>query len=239
MVWGKVRTMNTTDRAVNTDPRISIPLEVLLSPSAHIKTTSIHKYTTRLLLVTMAEALPLCYHGSIGRKECEDLMGKKNKDGSYLIRDSETVQGAMCLCVYKKHVVYTYRLLKTVTGQYMLMASGGEQELHFKSLDDLILHYKRKNQGLAIHLRHSVKRKTALLIKSTAQMPNQRPDPRPEDTSDQRRPSAPGLQSPRRAEERRESHAAADYNHPRPVQPTEHEEVDYENVPDYVDVEPS
>ncbi|CAF93803.1 unnamed protein product [Tetraodon nigroviridis] len=47
----------------------------------------------------MAEALPLCYHGAIGRKTCEELLGKKNKDGAYLIRDSETVPGAMCLCV--------------------------------------------------------------------------------------------------------------------------------------------
>lgn len=47
----------------------------------------------------MAAALPVYYHGSISREECEGLLGKKNKDGAYLIRDSETIQGAMCLCV--------------------------------------------------------------------------------------------------------------------------------------------
>ena len=47
----------------------------------------------------MAEALPLCYHGAISRKACEVLLGKKKKNGAYLIRDSETIQGAMCLCV--------------------------------------------------------------------------------------------------------------------------------------------
>lgn len=51
------------------------------------------------LLFTMAAALPACYHGALTKKECEDLLGKKNKDGAYLIRDSETIQGAMCLCV--------------------------------------------------------------------------------------------------------------------------------------------
>lgn len=51
------------------------------------------------LLFTMAAALPACYHGAMTKKECEDLLGKKNKDGAYLIRDSETIQGAMCLCV--------------------------------------------------------------------------------------------------------------------------------------------
>lgn len=112
----------------------------------------------------MAAALPVCYHGAISRKECEDLLGKKNKDGAYLIRDSETIQGAMCLCVYKQRVVYTYRLLQTHTGHYTLLTAGGLEETYFKTLDDLIRHYKRKNQGLAIHLRHSVKRKTAMLI---------------------------------------------------------------------------
>lgn len=47
----------------------------------------------------MAAALPVCYHGAISKEECQDLLGKKNKDGAYLIRDSETIQGAMCLCV--------------------------------------------------------------------------------------------------------------------------------------------
>ncbi|XP_026217096.1 SH2 domain-containing protein 1B [Anabas testudineus] len=112
----------------------------------------------------MAEALPACYHGALTRAECEELLGKKNKDGAYLIRDSETIQGAMCLCVYKKKVVYTYRLLQTHNGQYTLLTAGGLEETFFKTLDDLIHHYKRKNQGLAMHLRHSVKKKTALLI---------------------------------------------------------------------------
>ncbi|XP_070783947.1 SH2 domain-containing protein 1B [Enoplosus armatus] len=116
-------------------------------------------------LLAMAAALPVYYHGAISKKECEDLLGKKNKDGAYLIRDSETIQGAMCLCVYKQRVVYTYRLLQTHTGHYTLMAAGGLDEKFFKTLDDLVRHYKRRNQGLAMHLRHSVKRKTALVIR--------------------------------------------------------------------------
>ncbi|XP_029979647.1 SH2 domain-containing protein 1B [Sphaeramia orbicularis] len=114
----------------------------------------------------MAAALPLCYHGAISKKECEDLLGKKSKDGAYLIRDSETIQGAMCLCVYKSKVVYTYRLLQTHTGHYTLLSAGGSGEIFFKTVDELLHHYKKKNQGLAIHLRHSVKRRTAMLIQS-------------------------------------------------------------------------
>ncbi|KAL6097509.1 sh2d1b [Pungitius sinensis] len=112
----------------------------------------------------MATALPVCYHGAISMKQCEDLLGAKHKDGAYLIRDSETIQGAMCLCVYKQRVVYTYRLMQTHTGHYMLMTAGNVKETSFKTLDDLIRHFKKRNQGLAMHLRHSVKRKTAMLI---------------------------------------------------------------------------
>ncbi|XP_051249424.1 SH2 domain-containing protein 1B [Dicentrarchus labrax] len=140
----------------------------------------------------MAAAMPVCYHGAISKKECEELLGKKNKDGAYLIRDSETIQGAMCLCVYKHKVVYTYRLLQTHAGHFTLLAAGGLQETSFKTLEDLIRHYKRRNQGLAIHLRHSVKRKTALLIQAQRQ-------PQPEAVP-QREP-APQREQPPAAEE--------------------------------------
>lgn len=58
-----------------------------------------HEALLRRRSEDMAAALPVCYHGAISTKECEDLLGKKNKDGAYLIRDSETIQGAKCLCV--------------------------------------------------------------------------------------------------------------------------------------------
>ncbi|XP_063062329.1 SH2 domain-containing protein 1B [Engraulis encrasicolus] len=99
------------------------------------------------------------YHGPISRTKCEELLAKKSKDGSYLIRDSETIQGALCLCVFKQRIVYTYRILQTHHGHYTLQTSQGVEERFFKTLHELVTHYKRKNQGLAIHLKHGVKRK--------------------------------------------------------------------------------
>ncbi|XP_038160307.1 SH2 domain-containing protein 1B [Cyprinodon tularosa] len=129
-------------------------------------------------LFTMAVALPACYHGAMSKRECEELLGRKNKDGAYLIRESESIQGALCLCVYKQRVVYTYRILQAHNGYYTLLTAGGLQETYFKTLDDLIRNYKRKNQGLAIHLSRAVKKKTPFLIQ-----PPHIQDTQPEETA--------------------------------------------------------
>ncbi|KTG32639.1 hypothetical protein cypCar_00043043 [Cyprinus carpio] len=100
------------------------------------------------------------YHGPISKQRCEELLGKKGRDGTYLIRESETIQGALCLCVYKQKVVYTYRIFQTHTGYFTLQVSSGVEEKFFKTVKELIDHYKQKNQGLATHLGCSLKRKT-------------------------------------------------------------------------------
>lgn len=39
------------------------------------------------------------YYGQIGHKDAERLLGKYGEDGSFLLRDSESQHGALCLCV--------------------------------------------------------------------------------------------------------------------------------------------
>ncbi|CAJ1081737.1 SH2 domain-containing protein 1B [Xyrichtys novacula] len=74
-----------------------------------------------------------------------------------------------------KPIFSVYFFFPLLVNFMMLLSSqtsGGTQEIFFKTLDELIRHYKRRNQGLAIHLRHSVKRKTAMLIQ-----PRHAPEP--------------------------------------------------------------
>uniref|UniRef100_A0A8C0H7A6 SH2 domain containing 1A n=1 Tax=Chelonoidis abingdonii TaxID=106734 RepID=A0A8C0H7A6_CHEAB len=58
------------------------------------------------------------YHGNISRETGEKLLLATGMDGSYLLRDSESVPGVYCLCVLYKGYVYTYRVSKTDTGSW-------------------------------------------------------------------------------------------------------------------------
>uniref|UniRef100_A0A493TVP1 SH2 domain-containing protein n=1 Tax=Anas platyrhynchos platyrhynchos TaxID=8840 RepID=A0A493TVP1_ANAPP len=112
------------------------------------------------------------FHGKITRKACEELLCKNGKNGSYLIRESESVEGALCLCVFltvdEKHnvynvfhsfeeLIYTYRLLTNFIF-LSLQTSEGIPEKVFRTLKDLIYNYEKPNQGLVTNLRYPVKK---------------------------------------------------------------------------------
>ncbi|XP_048389193.1 uncharacterized protein LOC125453522 isoform X3 [Stegostoma tigrinum] len=61
--------------------------------------------------VTETVRLPF-YHGKISKAQTEDLLASSGKNGSYLIRDSETVPGSYCLCVLNQAFVHTYRVFE-------------------------------------------------------------------------------------------------------------------------------
>ncbi|XP_075954710.1 SH2 domain-containing protein 1A-like isoform X5 [Anarhichas minor] len=56
------------------------------------------------------------YYGRIGSEATERLLERFGHDGSFLLRDSETVRGAYCLCVRKAPFVHTYRLIHSTNG---------------------------------------------------------------------------------------------------------------------------
>ncbi|KGL96119.1 SH2 domain-containing protein 1B, partial [Charadrius vociferus] len=96
------------------------------------------------------------FHGKITRRGCEELLGKNGKNGSYLIRESESVEGALCLCVFFEKLIYTYRIFREDQGYFRIQTSEGVPERTFRTLKDLIYTYEKPNQGLIINLRYPV-----------------------------------------------------------------------------------
>ncbi|NXG24920.1 SH21B protein, partial [Grallaria varia] len=96
------------------------------------------------------------FHGKITKRTCEELLIKKRKNGSYLIRESESVEGALCLCVFFENVVYTYRIFREHRGYFRIQTSEGVPERIFRTLKDLIYTFEKPDQGLITNLRYPV-----------------------------------------------------------------------------------
>eukprot|EP00039_Didymoeca_costata_P004860 m.76684 g.76684 ORF g.76684 m.76684 type:complete len:1035 (-) comp12572_c0_seq4:74-3178(-) len=89
---------------------------------------------------------PPWFYASLGREEAERLVSASAEDGAYLVRASESVQGASVLSVYYRKVVHNYRLMQNENG-VSLLAQTEETPKTFKGLYDLV-NYFTKNPGL-------------------------------------------------------------------------------------------
>ncbi|XP_009863237.1 PREDICTED: SH2 domain-containing protein 1B [Apaloderma vittatum] len=101
------------------------------------------------------------FHGKITKRTCEELLAKTRKNGSYLIRESESMEGALCLCVFFEGLIHTYRIFKEQDGYFRIQTYEGVPQKIFRTLKDLIYNYEKPNQGLITNLRDPVNKPQA------------------------------------------------------------------------------
>ncbi|NXM86436.1 SH21A protein, partial [Oenanthe oenanthe] len=96
------------------------------------------------------------YHGAISREAGEKLLLAAGTDGSYLLRDSESIPGAYCLCVLHQGYVYTYRVSQTQTGSWSAETAPGVHRRLFRKVHNLISAFQKPNQGIVTPLQNPV-----------------------------------------------------------------------------------
>ncbi|XP_060941028.1 SH2 domain-containing protein 1A-like [Limanda limanda] len=108
------------------------------------------------------------YFGRIGSEATERLLERFGRDGSFLLRDSDTMQGAYCLCVRKAPFVHTFRLVHSIDGWGP--QSSGIRRQSFGTLETLIENYRGGSASgvTTVPLTHPLDR-TQLQYISTAQ----------------------------------------------------------------------
>ncbi|TUL60858.1 SH2 domain-containing protein 1A [Bagarius yarrelli] len=101
------------------------------------------------------------YHGAITKAQAEKILGAAGRDGSFLLRDSETVPGTYCICVLSDQHVFTYRVYQVEGNVWKMETDPGVKARLFRNVRNLLAVYENPNQGIAIPLRFPVRHSQA------------------------------------------------------------------------------
>ncbi|XP_022335405.2 phosphatidylinositol 3,4,5-trisphosphate 5-phosphatase 2A-like isoform X2 [Crassostrea virginica] len=98
------------------------------------------------------------FHRGISRLRAEELLLSAKEDGSFLVRDSETLQGAYVLCLLFQSRVHQYRVLPSHDNKLSIQAEGGAPEPKYADLNSLVADYMKRGDknGLAFGLKFPV-----------------------------------------------------------------------------------
>ncbi|XP_062578331.1 phosphatidylinositol 3,4,5-trisphosphate 5-phosphatase 1-like isoform X1 [Saccostrea cucullata] len=98
------------------------------------------------------------FHRGISRLRAEELLLSAGEDGSFLVRDSETLQGAYVLCLLYQSRVHQYRVLPGHDNKLSIQAEGGAPEPKYPDLNSLVADYIKRGDknGLAFGLKFPV-----------------------------------------------------------------------------------
>ncbi|RMX45542.1 hypothetical protein pdam_00012957 [Pocillopora damicornis] len=91
----------------------------------------------------------------ISRIRAEELLLSTRKNGSFIIRDSESISNAHVLCLLHEGRIHHYRILRNEkNGNFYMQAVPGVSPQGFNKLEDLVTFYSQGNQGLPCELKH-------------------------------------------------------------------------------------
>ncbi|XP_057300881.1 phosphatidylinositol 3,4,5-trisphosphate 5-phosphatase 2-like isoform X2 [Hydractinia symbiolongicarpus] len=96
------------------------------------------------------------YHPFMSRLECEKILQHK-KDGSFLIRNSESTVSDQVLSICWDSCAHHYKIKRSDKGMFLAAAKGVEQ-FYFNTLDKLVSYYQYPDRGLPYVLTEPISR---------------------------------------------------------------------------------